>query len=127
MMYKLGGLGLVGWLMITPVFACRCAQPASVSETVKIVQAVFSGTVIKEGIEGEDRVVILQVKQIWKGPKQRTWTVRMTNSDCAVPMVRGGTYLIYLDQDGRVPPCGRTGEITTVNEDLAVLGQIKIR
>lgn len=126
-MHKLLGLGVVGWLAITPAFACRCAQPASLIETVKNSQAVFRGTVIEKSIEGEDQVVTLQVKQRWKGTKRRSWAVRMTNSDCAVPMVQGGTYLVYLDKDGRVPPCGRTGEISTVSEDLAALAQLKIR
>ena len=114
----------------SPAAACSCAglTPAQAFERA---DSVFVGEVtsfrVKSGLFGQSSIdpttVDFTVMEVWKGPQQRTLTIRTVRSEvsCGYEFVEGLQYLVYA-RDGQTGLCDRTGLTIQAAEDLASLG-----
>ena len=128
--------------------ACSCAPKPSPKNAVEAADAVFLGTVVKFEVQGNPEIVdgydgqhvayrsgrqtAFQVRTVWKGPHQETFTVRTGEGggDCGVDFMVGHEYLVYAGQTSegyRTNICTRTRDVWFSNwegakEDFQVLG-----
>ncbi len=115
----------------SPAAACSCAglTPAQAFERA---DSVFVGEVtsfrVKSGLFGQSSIdpttVDFTVMEVWKGPQQRTLTIRTVRSEvsCGYEFVEGLQYLVYA-LDGQTGLCDRTALTIQAAEDLASLGE----
>ena len=114
----------------SPAAACSCAglTPAQAFERA---DSVFVGEVtsfkVKSGLFGKSSIdpttVDFTVMEVWKGPQQRTLTIRTVRSEvsCGYEFVEGLRYLVYA-RDGQTGLCDRTALTIQAAEELASLG-----
>ena len=115
----------------SPAAACSCAglTPAQAFERA---DSVFVGEVtsfrVKSGLFGQSSIdpttVDFTVMEVWKGPQQRTLTIRTVRSEvsCGYEFVEGLQYLVYA-RDGQTGLCDRTALTVQASEELASLGE----
>jgi hypothetical protein len=127
--------------------ACSCAGTSNVEEELRASDAVFSGEMVRDGIEdpepGDGAMfggIEFRVDESWKGVSGESAVVYgqstayygeldagdiVTESSCAYPFEKGENYLVYADryEDGfRVEPCSGTAPLDDAGEDLRALG-----
>ena len=120
--------------------ACSCVEPPSVESELERSDAVFSGEVleVKEQKDFGDfmkKRVLFEVTDTWKGfsESQVIITTGSGGGDCGFEFQVGHEYLVYAvestmysDESELVTIiCDRTTELTSAQEDLAVLGEGK--
>lgn len=128
-------------------YACSCAGTSSVGEEFRASDAVFSGEMIRGGLEDPSPNdgamyggVAFRVDESWKGVSGESAVVYGQDavyygkleegkmymaSSCAFPFEKGEGYLVYANryEDGfRVEPCSGTELLADAGEDLAALG-----
>lgn len=127
--------------------ACSCAGVPTVEGQFAGSDAVFSGEMVRGGIEDpapEDGTMVggieFRVDETWKGVSGGSAVVygqdtiyygeleegeTYVASSCAYPFEKGERYLVYASryEDGfRVEGCGRTTPLANAGEDLRALG-----
>lgn len=143
----LASLLLAGGPYAGTAHACSCAGSQSVEEGLRAADAVFSGEMIRGGIEDpdpEDDIMLggieFRVIESWKGVSGESAVVygqdtayygeleeedMVVVSSCAYPFEEGRNYLIYASryEDGfQVGGCDRTTSLAGAEKDLRVLG-----
>lgn len=138
---------LLGGPYAGTAYACSCASVSGVEEGLRAADAVFSGEMVRGGIEDpdpEDGVMLggieFQVIESWKGVSGESAVVygqdtayygeleegdTVVVSSCAYPFEEGRSYLIYASryEDGfQVGGCDRTTSLAGAEKDLRVLG-----
>lgn len=117
--------------------ACSCAEMPSVEEEFERSQAVFSGKVLdvreKKDIKGFMRKsVLFEVTNTWKGVEQSQViiTTGQGGGDCGIDFKVGHDYLVYANESKMYGAkslvsiiCDRTNELSTLQEDLKILGE----
>ncbi|OKL36865.1 hypothetical protein [Domibacillus mangrovi] len=117
--------------------ACSCAKPPDVKEEFSLSKAVFRGKVTeideKKSVSGfPTKSVRFEVNETWKGVSQSQVNVTTGNGggDCGYEFRKGQEYLVYANDsdmygssEQTVIICSRTKEISTAQEDLAILGE----
>jgi len=119
-------------------YACDCVKPPSVEDELERSQAVFSGKVLEVNEMNKGYMkkrVLLEVTETWKGisESQVIITTGSGGGDCGYEFQVGEEYLVYAhpssmygEQEELVSIiCDRTTELSTAQEDLAVLGEGK--
>jgi hypothetical protein len=120
-------------LWAPPAHACKCAEPASVSDAKDSAAAVFEGRVTKlTPIGSNDLVVELNVVRTWKDAdvEHILLRTRQDTEACGFPFAVDQSYLVYANEaaSGATMPglevlqCGRTQQIERAEADMAVLG-----
>lgn len=122
-------------------YACKCAEPGSPLEELKVYSAVFAGKVVSiqhsfdpgaESFTEEDRTTVrFEVSTVWKGVVHEDMyvTTPPTGGSCGFSFVEGEEYVVYgydshFDNDGySVGICSRTAMLQEAQVDLAALGQ----
>ncbi len=112
-----------------PAYACSCARPDPVHESVAQATAVFAGRVINiEPIDHRRIEVDFDVETVWKGAA--TSTIRIytapNSAMCGYLFEEGRSYLVYAHQRQetlQVSQCSRTNLLSQSDEDLAILNQ----
>lgn len=119
--------------------ACSCAELPSVEEEFARSQAVFSGKVLevkeKRSLQGYiTKKVIFEVTNTWKGVEktQMMITTGSGGGDCGIDFKEGQEYLVYAYESTMYGGnslvsviCDRTNELSSLQEDLKVLGEGK--
>ncbi len=138
---------LAGGPYVRTAHACSCARTSSVEEEFRASDAVFSGEMVRDGIEDpepEDGAMFggigFRVDEAWKGVSGESAVVYgqstayygeleaddiVTESSCAYPFEKGENYLVYANryEDGfRVESCSGTAPLDDAGEDLRALG-----
>ena len=127
-------------LSIGPItsYACDCVKPPSVEDELERSQAVFSGKVLEVNEINKGYMkkrVLLEVAETWKGvsESQVIITTGSGGGDCGYKFHVGEEYLVYANPSSMYGGqeelvsiiCDRTTELSTAQEDLAVLGEGK--
>jgi len=122
------------------VSACSCTQLPSVEKELERSNAVFSGKVIgvreKRSLNGNaSKLVLFEVTSTWKGVEQSQImiTTGLGGGDCGIDFKEGEKYLVYAQESTMYGAkslvsiiCGRTNELSSSQNDLAILGEGKI-
>lgn len=117
--------------------ACSCAELPSVGEEFERAKAVFSGKVIDigeiRGLKGyTPKSVLFEVTNTWKGVDQSQIiiTTGQGSGDCGFDFKEGEEYLVYANESTMYGAkslvsiiCDRTNELSSSQEDLAILGE----
>jgi hypothetical protein len=134
------GLGVILFLLLNCAvsFACTCAGPKPVAQSLEEANAVFSGKVLKirrvkpgEQAELGDVEVVFAVNRSWKGANQRTISVYTSSQSaaCGYGFQKGRTYLVYAHGNSQqrlaTSICTRTKRFKDAREDLKELGGAK--
>ena len=119
-------------------YACDCVKPPSVEDELERSQAVFSGKVLEVNEMNKGYMkkrVLLEVVETWKGvsESQVIITTGSGGGDCGYDFQVGEEYLVYANPSSMYGEqeelvsiiCDRTTELSTAQEDLAVLGEGK--
>lgn len=134
---------LAGGPYVQTAHACSCAGTWNVEEEFRASDAVFSGEMVRDGIEDpepEDGATFggteFRVDESWKGVSGESAVVYgqstayygeleaggiVTESSCAYPFEKGENYLVYAKryEDGfRVEPCSGTAPLDDAGEDV---------
>lgn len=137
---------LLGGPYVQTAHACSCGGTPNVEEEFRASDAVFSGEMVRDGIEDpepEDGAMFggieFSVDESWKGVSGESAVVYgqstayygeleagdiVTESSCAYPFEKGENYLVYANryEDGfRVEPCSGTAPLDDAGEDVGVL------
>jgi hypothetical protein len=131
------------------VYACSCAGSTAPKEELESSDAVFVGKAVENGLEDPDPRddvpfggIRFEVSKVWKGVPEDSVVIygqsgsyygppeegeMMVENTCAVPFTQGKTYLVYAsrmeDSDFlQANACGRTGTLTSAEEDVEALG-----
>ena len=107
----------------------KCAMP-TLQASFRDSKAVFSGRVLSERIEGDNKIFTIRLDRTWKGPKSRILEVRyLETMRYAAWMQVGETYFVYargsengILSDGR---CSQTKLLSAAKEDLKLFGKGK--
>lgn len=129
---------LVSLYTIQPsnVFACSCAGPPEVSESLERSAAIFAGKVTqiagpprKQVMSSADPVrVTLEVTEIWKGELNPVTelTTAMSSASCGYDQFAvGSEYLVFASaESGRLTTglCDGTKPLTAAGKELSELG-----
>lgn len=138
---------LLGGTQAGEAFACSCAGEESTEEAFQRADAVFSGEMVRGGIEDpdpEDDTMIggiqFRVLDAWKGVPGESVVLygqeaayygkleegeMVVASSCAYTFEEGESYLVYASrqEDGlQTGLCDRTMPLTEAERDLDVLG-----
>jgi hypothetical protein len=120
--------------------ACSCAEPPSVESELERSKAVFSGEVLEVKEQKDFRgymknKVLFEVTDTWKGvtESQVIITTGSGGGDCGFGFQVGQEYLVYASESTMYSDeaelvtiiCDRTTELSSAQEDLAVLGEGK--
>ncbi|MBT2682820.1 hypothetical protein J7E42_04240 [Bacillus sp. ISL-37] len=119
-------LGAVLTTFPTVSHACKCVEPQSVEREVESSKAVFSGKIIDIRTEKNNRNILFEVEETWKGVSQTEIILKDEWSSCSLDFVEGESYLVYAyDFQGELTTniCDRTKELSGAGEDLATLGK----
>lgn len=114
-------------LAARPAAACDCDRP-SIKEGIEHSDAVFVAKAADVKIDGDRRVVTLEVSKAWKGANDKRVTVwtAVEGSTCGYAFEAGEEYLVYARDDGKggleTNICMRTCRISEAKEDLKALG-----
>ena len=138
---------LLGGTQAGEAYACSCAGTSTVEGQFAESDAVFSGEMVRGGIEDPDPEdgameggIEFRVDGSWKGFPGSSAVVygqdtmyygeleegkMYTSNSCAYPFEKGERYLVYASryEDGfRVEGCGRTASLVEAGKDLDALG-----
>ena len=138
---------LLGGTQAGEAYACSCAGTSTVEGQFAESDAVFSGEMVRGGIEDPDPEdgtmeggIEFRVDGSWKGVPGGSAVVygqdtmyygefeegkMYTSNSCAYPFEKGERYLVYASryEDGfRVEGCGRTASLAEAEKDLDALG-----
>ncbi|WP_284638849.1 hypothetical protein [Paenibacillus silviterrae] len=118
------------------VYACSCAMPLSVKESLESSDAVFVGKAVKIAGSGKwfirssaDPVAVtFEVSQVWKGEPQASQTVytAASSASCGFTFSENTEYVVYArkGEDGlQTTICDRTKALMAAAEDMAQLGE----
>ncbi|HEX8746697.1 MAG TPA: hypothetical protein VF717_05805 [Pyrinomonadaceae bacterium] len=116
-------------------YACTCAPPPSVAQSLSQAGAVFSGKVLQvKRVKGRGEQaglwqveVIFAVNTSWKGAERKVLSVFTASQSaaCGYNFRRGTTYLVYAgESQGKLATtiCSRTKRLGDAREDLRELG-----
>lgn len=142
-------LGMVGGPYAGTAHACSCAGTPNVEEEFRASDAVFSGEMVRGGIEDPDPEdgamfggIEFRVDESWKGVSGESAVVYgqstayygelevgdiVTESSCVYPFEKGENYLVYAKryEDGfRVEPCSGTAPLDDAGEDVEDLNTL---
>ena len=131
--FKLISFSLIAFLLAT-VFttfpsvshACKCVEVQSVEKELESSEAVFSGKIIDIRTEKDNRKILFEVEETWKGVSQTQIILKDEWSSCSLDFIEGESYLLYADDfQGELTTniCDRTKELSGAGEDLATLGK----
>ena len=142
-------LTLQSTLTVDRAYACSCAGSPTPGEELESSDAVFVGKAVENGLQDPDPQddamfggIRFDVSKAWKGVTEDSVVIygqsgsyygpleegeMIVESSCAVPFVRGSTYLVYASRvrDGdflQANACGRTGVLASAREDVQALG-----
>jgi hypothetical protein len=110
----------------TVSFACKCDWPPSVEQELERSKAVFSGKIIDVKNEDNNRKILFEVDETWKGVSESQIILTDELSSCSLDFHEGESYLVYAYEfQGELTTntCDRTKEISGAGEDLATLGK----
>ncbi len=138
---------LLGGTQVGEAYACSCAGTSTVEGQFAESDAVFSGEMVRGGVEDplpKDGTMVggieFRVDKAWKGVSGESAVVfgqdtmyygeleegkPYTSSSCAYPFQKGERYLVYASryEDGFwVEGCGGTTSLADAGEDLRALG-----
>lgn len=106
--------------------ACKCEEPPSVKQELEKSKAVFSGKVIDIKDEKNNRKILFDVEETWKGVKDTQIILLDEISSCSLDFHEGATYLVFAyDFQGDLTTniCDRTKDLSWAQEDLLKLGK----
>ena len=117
--------------------ACSCAELPGVEEEFEHSKAVFSGKVVdireKRSLNGyTSKSVLFEVTNTWKGVEQSQIiiTTGQGRGDCGFDFKEGEEYLVYANESTMYGAeslvsviCDRTNELSSLQNDLAILGE----
>jgi hypothetical protein len=110
----------------TVSYACKCDWPPSVEQELKRSKAVFSGKVIDINNEKNNRKILFEVDEAWKGVSETQIILTDEHSSCSLNFFEGESYLVYAYEfqgDLTTNICDRTIDLRSAEEDLATLGK----
>lgn len=131
--FKLISFSLIAFLLAT-VFttfptvshACKCVEVQSVEKELESSEAVFIGKIIDIRTEKNNRKILFEVEETWKGVSQTQIVLKDEWSSCSLDFFKGESYLVYAnDFQGEMTSdiCNRTTELSGAGEDIAMLGK----
>ena len=117
-------------------YACSCAQPGTVHESLEGSNAVFSGKVVEIVDKNEKKfnkssadllAVRFEVEETWKGVTQTQVIVYSArdSASCGFEFALNEEYLVYAkESNGQlgVSLCSRTNSLEAANADIIELG-----
>ncbi|MBT2642458.1 hypothetical protein J7I80_09485 [Bacillus sp. ISL-41] len=109
----------------TASHACKCVGEPSVEKELESSKAVFSGKIIDIKNENNNRKILFEVQDAWKGVSQTEIILKDEWSSCSIDFYKGESYLVYAyDFQGELTTniCDRTKELSSAEDDLAALG-----
>lgn len=114
-------------LMIFPTasHACKCVEEKTVEKELESSEAIFSGKVIEINNENNNRKILFEVVDTWKGVSQTEIILEDEWSSCSTDFFEGESYLVYAHEfQGELTTdiCDRTRELSSAGDDLATLG-----
>ncbi|GAM13163.1 cbiN domain protein [Mesobacillus selenatarsenatis SF-1] len=98
----------------------------SVEKELESSEAVFSGKIIDITTEKNNRKILFEVEETWKGVSQTEIILKDEWSSCSLNFSKGESYLVYADDfQGEMTSdiCNRTKALSGAGEDLATLGK----
>lgn len=110
-------------------FACSCARPGSVNESLAQATVVFAGQVIDiEPIDNRRVEVEFDVETVWKGSNTSTISVYTAPNPavCGYSFEIGRSYLVYARENRgslSVNQCSRTNLLSESSDDLTLLNK----
>ncbi|MCM3572563.1 hypothetical protein M3172_05135 [Mesobacillus subterraneus] len=110
----------------TASHACKCVEEKSVKKELESSKAVFSGKVIEIKNDKNNRKILFEVEDTWKGVAQTEFILEDEWSSCSIDFFEGESYLVYAYEFGgefTTSICDRTKELSSAGEDLAALGK----
>lgn len=110
----------------TTSYACKCVEPQSVEKELESSKAVFSGKIVDINNEKNNRKLLFEVRESWKGISQTQVILTDELSSCSLDFLEGESYLVYAyDFQGDLTTniCDRTKELSSAGEDLETLGK----
>jgi hypothetical protein len=113
-------------LFPTATQACKCVEPPSVEKEFERSKAVFSGKVIDIRNDKNNRNILFEINETWKGISQTQIILRDELSSCSLNFFEGESYLVYaydFKDELTTNICDRTKELSSADEDLATLGK----
>ncbi|MGV2941315.1 hypothetical protein AB5I83_17060 [Mesobacillus sp. LC4] len=105
--------------------ACKCVEEKSIEKELKASKAVFSGKVIEIKTSFNNRKILFEVEETWKGVSQTEIILEDEWSSCSTDFFEGESYLVYAHEfQGELTTdiCDRTRELRSAEGDLATLG-----
>lgn len=121
---------LIASSFVSIAHACSCTYTPTVADALIYQEAIFTGRVTEVTIGdfgyGEEKRVVFEVQEVWKGAGSMTVTVYTGPNDglCGSHFDLDVEYLVYADEyQGRLytHSCSRTG-LKENNPDLEELG-----
>ncbi|WP_226641371.1 hypothetical protein [Mesobacillus subterraneus] len=109
----------------TASHACKCVEEKSIEKELESSKAVFSGKVIEIKTSNNNRKVLFEVEETWKGVSQTEIILEDEWSSCSTDFFEGESYLVYAHEfQGELTTdiCDRTRELSSAEGDLATLG-----
>ncbi|NKE06592.1 hypothetical protein GWK17_14125 [Bacillus selenatarsenatis] len=109
----------------TASHACKCVEEKSVEKELESSKAVFSGKVIEIKTSNNNRKILFEVEETWKGVSQTEIILEDERSSCSTDFFEGESYLVYAHEfQGELTTdiCDRTRELSSVGDDLVTLG-----
>lgn len=108
----------------------KCAMP-SFTRAYQDSSAIFSGKVLSERTEGNERIFTLQVEKYWKGTKSKTLEVRYYETSYYQAWLKvGGRYLVFARKNDKGNlsdnKCSLTRDYSQASAELKKLGKGKI-
>jgi hypothetical protein len=106
--------------------ACKCEEPPSVEQELERSKAVFSGKVIDIKDEENNRKILFEVEETWKGVKDTQIILLDEISSCSLDFFEGASYLVFAYEfqgDLTTNICDRTKDLSSAQEDLLKLGE----
>ncbi|MBT2659995.1 hypothetical protein [Bacillus sp. ISL-45] len=110
----------------TASHACKCVEEKSVEKEMESSKAVFIGKILYIKNKNNNRKILFEVKETWKGVSQTEIILKDEWDSCSIDFFDGESYLVYAyDFQGELTTniCDRTKELSSAGEDLAALGK----
>jgi hypothetical protein len=108
-------------------YACKCVEPNSVEEELKLSDTVFKGKIIEIKKDKHSRRILFEVTNIWKGLSTSQIVLIDEISSCSINFNDGQEYLVYANNYGddvlTTNICDRTIELKSADNDLLLLGE----
>ncbi|MBT2636908.1 hypothetical protein [Bacillus sp. ISL-39] len=110
----------------TASHACKCVEEKSVEKELESSKAVFRGKILDIKNKNNNRKILFEVEETWKGISQTEIILKDEWGSCSIDFFDGESYLVYAyDFQGELTTniCDRTKELSSAGEDLATLGK----